>query len=108
MDASRTFLLRKAVAERLAQVPDDSVQAVLAFMDDLIEQHEKSLTTQEAEKLIPPEEITTWEQWFSEVRDLPEIPALVNLTKQQRQKIITDGLVEEYERQSVEFSPEKQ
>jgi hypothetical protein len=52
----------------------------------------------------PLEEITTWAQWFQEIRDLPEIPSLANLTKKERQAIITEGLAEEYERQHLDVS----
>ncbi len=41
----------------------------------------------------PPEEITTWAQWFQEIRDLPKIPSLANLTKKERQAIMTEGLL---------------
>jgi hypothetical protein len=96
MDASNIALARKAVAEKLAQVPDDSIQAVLTFVDNLIEQHDKALANQGAEPVTPPEEITTWAQWFQEIRDLPEIPRLANLTKKERHAIIMEGLVEEH------------
>jgi hypothetical protein len=108
MDASNIALARKAVVEKLAQVPDDSIQAVLTFVDNLIEQRDKALTNQGAEPVTPPEEITTWAQWFQEIRDLPEIPSLANLTKKERQSIITEGLAEEYERQHLDVPSQNQ
>jgi hypothetical protein len=54
----------------------------------------------------PNEEITTWAQWFQGIRDLPEIPSLANLTKKERQAIITEGLAEEYERQHLNILSE--
>lgn len=110
MDITESSLDRKSVVEKLNQVPDELVQTISDFIDGLVKQHEEvsSITAQDPvaaqDSSVRKDlsSITTWDEWFDAVQQLPEVPGLSNLSKQERQEIMTEAIVEKYERKGLE------
>ncbi|MEL6353427.1 MAG: hypothetical protein AAFR58_17000 [Cyanobacteria bacterium J06627_28] len=93
---------KQAIIKKLDKLPDALVQTVSTILDDLIDYHQKTISTPNvSEKIVADdkssiEPITTWDQFFDEIQQLPEAPELVGMTKQQRKALMTEYLQEKY------------
>jgi TATA-binding protein-associated factor Taf7 len=101
MNRQETQVAKDIVIEKLNQVSPELIQTVSNFLDHLLETQKKALATDaqsDIDEISRGEWITTWDQWFEEVDELPlSDPSQVNLTKAERRELIAEDVAKKYD-----------
>ncbi len=94
MNRQETQVAKNLVIEKLNQLSPELIQTVSNFLDHLIETQKKALATDaqfDIDEISRDEWVTTWDQWFKEVDELPlSNPSQVNSTKAERKELIAE------------------
>jgi hypothetical protein len=105
MNRQETQVAKDIVIEKLNQVSPELIQTVSDFLDHLLETQKKALATDaqsDSDEISRDEWVTTWDQWFREVDELPASdPSQVNLTKAERRELIAEDVANKYKLESA-------
>ena len=109
-DLQNASSAKESIIRKIDTLPDALVQTVSTILDGLIAYHKATAPVSDFSETgadvskESSEPVTTWDQFFDELQKLPEAPALVNMTKQQKKNMMTKYLEEKYRDTDLDLS----